>query len=1101
MALVKQPIAINFTGGLDLKTDPKQVKFGKFLSLVNSIFQIGARLTKRNGFKKLSLLPDKSYVYSTTLNGNLTAVGSSVAAFNEENSSWVTKGTISPVSLSVLPLIRNSINQTQCDAAVASNGLVCTTYTETNGGTTTHKYSVSDSVTGQNIVNPIAIPVSSGVVTGSSRVFILGNYFVIVFTNVISATSHLQYVSVSISNPTQVTANADIAAAYASSTTVAWDAIPFNGNLYIAYNTATGGQAIKITYLAANEASIGGAPVSAVTFAGYHATLMSLCVDSTVLNPVIYISFYYLSGTVGYTIGVDQSLNTSMIPIQTIPSGTVLNLTSVAKNGVCTLFYEASSAYSYDNSIPSNYIASVTVAPSGAPVSFHSVFSSSAATITASSATGLANGMYVVDNTTLGNLAAKTTFTISGTTLTLSASTTGSSASSPGDSLSAQAVTLGIFFPVVLSVGLASKAFLINGTAYFLAAYSSSYQPTYFFINGSTSVQASPVIVAKLAYSNGGGYLTLGLPSVSVNNGVAQIPYLFKDLIQAANKDTNVPSGTQINGIYSQTGVNLASITIGSTDIDTAEIGKDLHLSGGFLWMYDGNYPVEHNFFLWPDNVEVTSTSSSGGHLAAQVYYYVATYEWADNQGNIFRSAPSIPVAKDLSGAGTSTSQNTIQLPTIRLTYKTQNQAKIVIYRWSTAQPVYYQVTSISSALMNDTTSDSVSFTDTLADATILGNNILYTTGGVLENVNAPGSNIMTLFDTRLWTVDAEDQNLLWYSKQVIEATPVEMSDLLTYYVAPNTGTSSSTGPITALAPMDDKLVIFKEDAIYYINGRGPDNTGANNQYSQPIFVTSSVGCSNQQSIALTPSGLMFQSDKGIWMLGRDLSTQYIGAPVEAFNSATVQSAVNVPGTTQIRFTLNSGVTLMYDYFYGEWGTFLGIPAISSCIYNGLHTFINSFGQVYQENPGSYIDGSNPVLMAFTTGEFNLAGIQGYERFYDLYLLGTYVTPFKLNVGIAYDYSQTVSQQSLVAPTNYSGAFGSDPLLGQTTPLGGPGTLFRWRLQPKQQLCQSFRISAQEIFDSSFQTVAGEGLTLSSLVCQIGMKKGVLPIRASNQTG
>lgn len=1105
--LIKQPININFAQGLDTKTDPKQVKPGKFLSLVNSVFGSGGRLSKRNGYLLLTSLPNTTYTYNTTFNGNLTAVGPSIAAFNPENKSWVSKGSISPVALSTLPLVRSAVNQTQCDAAVASNGLVCTVYAETNGGSTAYKYVIADSGTGQTVINPTVIPVASGTVTGSPRVFLLGNYFAILFTNVITATSHLQYIAVSINNPTLVTTNADIAAVYTSATTVAWDAVSYSNNLYIAYNTTGGGQAIKITYLSATSASIGSAPATAVTYAGYKGTLMSLCVDATIQNPSVYVSFYSLPDTIGYTLAVDLNLNQTMIPVPSIPSGTILNITSVAQNGVCTLFYEVSNAYSYDGAIASNYINAITITPSVSRRTFHSVFSNGDGTITASSGTGLFNGAYLYDTTTSANLAAGTTYTHVSTTLTLSVAATGNSASSPGDSVVSQVIQLGAAYTVIRSVGLASKAFLQSGVTYFLATYSSPYQPTYFLINGSTSVQASPVVVAKLAYQNGGGYLTLGLPAVSVNDGVAQVPYRFKDLVTGASKTTAPPVGTQTAAVYSQTGINLASLEIGSTNIDTAEIGRDLHLSGGFLWMYDGNYPVEHNFFLWPDSIEAT-WSATGGSIVAKpdgatntnAYWYQVTYEWADNQGNIFRSAPSIPIPVTTTGSGTAGSI-TVNVPTLRLTYKTLSLVKISVYRWSVAQPVYYQTTSISTATLNSTTADSIAFVDTNADASILGGNILYTTGGVLEDVNAPASNIMTLFDTRLWLVDAEDQNLLWFSKQVIEATPVEMSDALTYYVAPNTGTSSSTGPIAALAPMDDKLIVFKQDAIYYINGTGPDNTGANNQYSQPIFITSSVGCSNQQSIVLTPNGLMFQSDKGIWLLGRDLSTQYIGAPVEAFNTSTVQSAVNVPKTTQVRFTLDSGVMLMYDYYYDQWGTFAGVPAISSCIYGGLHTLINALGQVYQENPGSYLDGSNPVLMSFITGEFNLASIQGYQRFYDLYLLGSYVTPFRLSVGIAYNYSQTMAQVITVTPTNYTGPIGSDPILGMTTPVGGPGNLFQWRLQPKLQLCQSFRISAQETFDPSYGTQAGEGLTLSSLICQVGIKKGVRPIRAANQAG
>ena len=74
---------------------------------------------------------------------------------------------------------------------------------------------------------------------------------------------------------------------------------------------------------------------------------------------------------------------------------------------------------------------------------------------------------------------------------------------------------------------------------------------------------------------------------------------------------------------------------------------------------------------------------------------------------------------------------------------------------------------------------------------------------------------------------------------------------------------------------MDDKLIIFKKDAIYYITGTGPDNTGANGTFSDATFITSTVGCANPSSIVLMPNGIMFQSDKGIWLLDRQLGTTY----------------------------------------------------------------------------------------------------------------------------------------------------------------------------------------------------------------------------------
>ncbi len=1028
----KQAVGVNFSKGLDTKTDPWQLPFGKFLRLVNSVFTKGGMLLKRNGYAKIANLPNSSFSYLTTLNDNLTAIGGSIGAYNASSQKWVSKGSISPMAVSVLPLIRNSVNQIQCDAAIASNGLVCTVYSQNNAGTSTYLYAIADSVTGQNIVAPTLIPVSSGTVNGSPRVFLLGNYFVIVFTNVVTATPHLQYISVSSVNTSIVTTNQDIASAYISATTLSWDGVVANNNLYLAYNTTTGGQAIKVTYLSMSNVALGQAPVAAVTFASEIATIVSLSADTTTTNLAIYVSYYDLAGHTGKVLAVDKNLATRMSPTSVITSGTVLNVASASQNGVCTYFYEVSNNYSYDSGVPSHYIA-------------------------------------------------KRTITLPATV------TTGTVSPAAGSAASGTIV--------VRSVGLASKAFILDGIEYFLSAYQSPYQNTYFMINGSSSTAAAPLVVAKLAYTNGGGYLTLGLPSVTVNGSQVRMPYLFKDLIAAQSVANAAPVNGLVLGVYSQTGINLSSFEFG-IGIDAAEIASNLHVSGGFLWQYDGYLPVEHNFFLYPDSVEVT-TATTGGLLTDQTYFYAATYEWEDNQGLVYRSGVSLEVSQATTGGNTSA--NTVNVPYLRLTYKIPNPAKIVIYRWSTAQPVFYRVTSLTSVQVNSTTSDSLAFVDTLADSAILGNDILYTTGGVVENSNAPATNIITLFDNRLWALDAEDPNKWSFSNQVIEATPVEMSELLTYYIAPTSAAQGPTGPITAGAPMDDKLISFKKNAIYYTNGTGPDITGANNQYSQPIFITSTVGCANQNSIVLTPQGLMFQSDKGIWLLGRNLSTTYIGADVEQFNSSIVQSAVNIPGTNEVRFTLNTGQTLLYDYYYNQWGTFEGAPAVSSCIYQDLHTFINSAGQVYQETPGAYLDGTSPVLLGFTSGWFNVASLQGYQRFYDLYILAQYLSPHFLQVGVAYDYNPSIVHQKIISPDNFSSSTPS--AFGVPVPFGAPANREQWKIDAKRQLCQSFQLTFTEVFNPAFGTVPGAGFTMSGMTLNVGIKKSTRPIRGSNTGG
>lgn len=650
--------------------------------------------------------------------------------------------------------------------------------------------------------------------------------------------------------------------------------------------------------------------------------------------------------------------------------------------------------------------------------------------------------------------------------------------------------TPGTLTQIARSVGLASKAFKYNNVDYFLTVYDGVYQPTYFLMD------STGFVAARLAYSNAGSYVISGLlPSVNINGTVVSTSYSFKSTLTPVNKTQGAIGA--VAGIFAQLGVNLVSFDLKGQNLSTAEIGNNLHIAGGYLWMYDGALGVEHNYHLFPEEVALTP-STTGGSVADGTYFYQVTYEWTDAQGNIHRSAPSVPVSTVVSGGGGSGSI-TLHVATLRLTLKPG--VRIVIYRWSTAQQNYYQITSITTPLLNDKTVDNVTFVDIQSDAQIIGNQLIYTTGGIVENIAMPACSALGLFKSRLVVVDSEDPDLLWYSKQVIENTPVEPSDLFTIFVAPTLSSQGSTGSTKALSALDDKLICFKTDAIYYITGNGPDNLGQNNDFSDPTFITSTVGTDNHQGIVFTPQGLLFPSDKGIWLLGRDMSTGYLGAPAQAFNNNVVTSAVGIVGTNQVRFTLDNDKVLMYDYFFKRWGTFTNIAAISSCLYNNMHTFLRSDGGVRQETLGYYQDGSQPVLMAFTTAWMNLMGLQGFERAYMLYVLGTYLSPHLLNVQIAFDYNSSPSQSVIINPTNFAGTWGVVPPYWGQGVWGGPPNLEQWRIFLRQQKMQAFQVTIQEFFDTSFNTVPGAGLSFSGLNLVVGGKRGFVPLPASQSIG
>lgn len=1046
--MTKQTVTFNFGKGVDNKSDPWQLSLGQFQSLVNSVFQKGGLLQKRNGFGIFSEAPTPDANFLTTLSSDLIAIGSTVNAYSSSLKKWVSRGQLEPCELSVLPLVRNEINQSHGDCAVL-NGLVLTCYTQGSS----NFYVIADAVTGQNIAGPTAIPtLVGGTISGSPRIFLVGTNFVVISKVTILGSDFLQYFSVPSMNPANVSAAQNVTGQAMS---LGWDAVystVAGGSLVVAYNSTTGGQSIKVTALTNSQINQNQASTLIFSFTGATdiGTIISTCVDS-VTPGLVFVSFYNGSTTNSYTAAVNvafASITQQFAPQLTFPATVMANIASVAVAGTCSVFSEVVNSYSYDAAIRSDFISRVDVSSAG---------------------------------------------------------------------------VVGAISQSIRSVGLASRAFVVAGIIYFLAAFQSTYQKSYFLINASASTQAAPVIVARLAYQNGAGYITQGLPQVTVTGNLAQMAYLYVFQAQALTSDANTQQ-TQAGGVFLQTGVNMASFILGTQEISSVEIAGSLSINGGFLGQFDGFLPVENNFFVFPDTDATTSTPTSNTNIAAWSatggamqavpsgasgaglnYFYKYVYEWTDSRGLIHRSTPSLPIPVTTTGSA-STGSVVLHGPNLRLTAKVVSKVNIVIYRWSFSTQAYNQVTSITSPIVNDTTTDSWTYTDTLADSSVVGNNFIYTTGGVLPDANPGALDAVTVFDTRVWGISSEDKNVLLTGQQVIPNTPVEMNLQYRIYVAPTVGTVDNTGPLRCFIPMDDKLILFKENAIFYINGVGPNALGQTavgcslGNYSQPTFVASIVGSVNQKSLVLIPEGVMFQSNKGIWLLTRSLATTYIGAPVEDFNGSTVTSAKIIPQTNEARFTLDTGEQLSYDYYYKQWSIFKGAPATSSCVVGDLHTLLTPTGLILQETPGKYLDNQNPVLMSFTTGWLNFASILGYQRIYDFFPLARLISSCAFNYRMAYDYNDSALQQDLVTPSNQP--IGEDPSsFGVPVPFGSSGDVWRPRIHAKRQLCQSFQLSVDEVFDPSQGTVAGAGFTMSGVACRIEIKSGTRPVPGINASG
>ena len=59
----------------------------------------------------------------------------------------------------------------------------------------------------------------------------------------------------------------------------------------------------------------------------------------------------------------------------------------------------------------------------------------------------------------------------------------------------------------------------------------------------------------------------------------------------------------------------------------------------------------------------------------------------------------------------------------------------------------------------------------------------------------------------------------------------------------------------------------------------------------------------------------------------------------------------------------------------------------------------------------------------------------------------------------------------------------------------------QFRVFAKVQLCESFQLTVQEVFDASKGMTAGAGFTMSGITCVAGIKKATRPIRGGDSAG
>ncbi len=637
------------------------------------------------------------------------------------------------------------------------------------------------------------------------------------------------------------------------------------------------------------------------------------------------------------------------------------------------------------------------------------------------------------------------------------------------------------------SVGLISKAWTYtdadgNQNSYVGVVHESTLQATYFV------ARHDALIVAKQQYS-----LASGLTSVAIlgnvwsaSDGVYAYAILNKTQLISENAT-----------IFTPTGVAKTSLDFTSQDVFTAaQLGNNLHIVGGVLQMYDGQSVVEHGFHLYPENVTCTP-ATSGGSLADGSYQVIVLYEWTDNFGQLHRSAPSVAETVSVSGGGGSGSIAVVA-PSLRLTAKKGSRTDVSIVGYVSEMngtDVWYRWTSVSAPTMNVPTADTV----TLPTITAVSpsNEILYSTGGVLEHFAPPASSAILVYKNRIVLAGLEEANDVWFSKEAKSGEAVAFSDEIKKSVEPG------GGGVTALAKIDDKLLLIKKSTYYYTYGDGPNNTGQFGEFAEPTQVPQAdVGTDNSQSISAVPDGVMMKTTKGLYLINSSLTPLYIGAEVEDYNALSVTSAALVADVNQVRFTTSDGVGLVYDYYFRQWSTFTAHEAKDAVVWQGTYVMLKTNGDVWIEEAGTFKDAGAPIRVRIGTGWLALAGVTGFQRVYRVALLGEYKSPHKLRTFVGYDYSPAYSDSIPFDPdTSLEIArFGDGATFGADATFGGSNNAYRFSAGLRIQKCQAIRFLIEEETTSA---TAGsqEAFNITTLGLLVGVKAGLGKFKARQNIG
>lgn len=556
--------------------------------------------------------------------------------------------------------------------------------------------------------------------------------------------------------------------------------------------------------------------------------------------------------------------------------------------------------------------------------------------------------------------------------------------------------------------------------------------------------------------------------------------------------------GRQVVNINDEGMLAVLSLAVQSSERrQVVEQNGDLFFASATPQTWNGDVLGEVAFQELPGIRGAVASNGAGALAVSASYDYVATWTWLDGRSQIVRSAPSLPVT-----VATTASDDTVTLQ-VSLPHQirvglgfTSVPTGITVTVWRSVWDGAAKITGFRKAATETVTltlGGTVQIVDTVSDAALLSQELLYTDAGSgalsgpIQRLSPRSARYLAPSADALIAAGNPD------ASQFQQSLPVSVGEAVTFCPFGDVGVSFfgvCQRPVTGLAVTNGARIFFHSDGISVATGAGPTADGQGEQ-PVPQLVPTNFGlrANGWRSLLVTGEGLWFQADDEklcVMPLGGGTpewagqalrSTLAIHKDIAAATLAADDNIAAFAANTGV----GSGCLLIRDQRTGDWcvDKIPGNPPVRSLTHQlGKLVYITS--STLRRQSDAFDDESGALIpLLAETGDTTAFGVAGWGKIACLTLLAEFRGNCKVRGSVSFDGGLTyalVKEYTL-----------------QDLSYGSPLELQFW---PRRRKCARFRW----LFEAVDLDGASEGVVLSGATLHVRPSGGPTKT-ASNRRG